>query len=90
MEMTLAELLTRALDSVSVRMADGTRDPSANYCEQCRDSGIHRGELRCDCWCHGARAALAAVAAVSAAPENARTAGRRQRENPRGHSVARD
>jgi len=86
MEMTLAELLARALDSVSVRMADGTRDPAANYCEQCRDSGIHRGELRCDCWCHGARAALAAV---SAAPENTRTAGRRQRENPRADSVSR-
>ncbi len=84
MENIFAELLTRALHSVNPLMGDGSRLVTDQYCEQCRSSGLHEGALlRCECWCHPARAALgAARAGCGGGEQSGGGEGRRQPARP--------
>ncbi|HKD68806.1 MAG TPA: hypothetical protein VKB84_18325, partial [Candidatus Binataceae bacterium] len=83
MENTLAGLLTRALHSVNPVMGDGSRAATDQYCELCRSTGLHGGgdAIRCDCWCHPARAALRAAGAgwTEAAPGGASAGAHRRK-----------
>jgi len=89
MENTFAELLTRALHSVNPVMGDGSRLVTDQYCELCRSTGLHDGaRTRCECWCHPARAALAAAragcAGVKAGDDAGGGRGRRKPARPAG------
>lgn len=84
MENIFAELLTRALHSVNPVMGDGSRAVSDQYCALCRATGLHEGAAkRCDCWCHPARAALAARAGCAAGSEAEASGGTRRRRPAR-------
>src|SRR5579883_3192463 len=64
MQTVFADLLRRALHSVNPVMGDGSRLASDLYCALCPSTGVHEGAaLRCECWCHAARAALEAARA---------------------------
>ena len=85
MESTLVELLTRALHSVYPLMGDGSRAVTDEFCELCRATGLHTGvAMRCDCWCHPARAALKAAGAPAAPAPGRSSSGASPRKRARG------
>jgi hypothetical protein len=89
MDNIIADLLSRALHSVNPLMGDGSRLVTDRYCEQCRSSGLHEATLiRCDCWCHPARAALGAARAGCLEVEAGDGPGRRSSARPAGKSRA--